>query len=225
MLIIGSSHLISQTGWNRCNLSLSLSLSPLSLHTEKVECYPPPPSSSSSSSSGSNPGRHGRTVQHTPPPSLVLAWAAPPGRRHARRPRARRSPAAGGPSRPRAARHRPRPAAAQPGAGCTPAARCGVRRDAGGEPGACMIGGRARGGARVRGRAEEVRGGAEQMLAHHARAVLGDHACAWCRASSLIAWFVVLGCTGRQPEGMRCGSRAAAHHINPRGSKTPLCLS
>ena len=139
--------------------------------------------------------------------------------------RARRSPAAGGPSRPRAARHRPRLAAAQPGAGCTPAARCGVRRDAGGEPGACMIGGRARGGARVRGRAEEVRGGAEQMLAHHARAVLGDHACAWCRASSLIAWCVVLGCTGRQPEGRRCGSRAAAHHINPRGSKTPLCLS
>ena len=25
MLIIGSNHLISQTGWNRCNLSLSLS--------------------------------------------------------------------------------------------------------------------------------------------------------------------------------------------------------
>ena len=27
MLIIGSNHLISQTGWNRCNISLSLSLS------------------------------------------------------------------------------------------------------------------------------------------------------------------------------------------------------
>ena len=171
-------------------------------------------------------GRHPLSSTPPSPPLSCSGLGRPP--RPAACPAARGPPLPPRPgeqSLPRAARHRPRPPAAQPGAGYTPAARCGVRRDAGGEPGACMrmIGGRERGGARVRVRAEEVRGGTEQVLAHHARAVLGDHACAWCRAFSLIAWFVVLGYTGRQAERMRCGSRAAAHHhINPRGSQSPL---